>query len=232
MRIAICEDEILIAEQIAETIRNYFHNLKMDITLSVFTDATTFEQSGFAYDLVFLDYKLPDKSGIELAHNIRRVSAKVVIVFISAYSEYVFESFEVGTFRYLLKPIKEEEINQTLSSFLSLKQKGVPVELPQKKKTLFINLDEILYIESAEKHCIVRVYDEVYETTKSLSAIQAEIDDNSFFRTHRRYLVNMRYITEVEKGIITMTNGEKVEISRRNLANFNKSYMNFLKYSD
>jgi len=42
----------------------------------------------------------------------------------------------------------------------------------------------------------------------------------------------MRYITEVEKGIITMTNGEKVEISRRNLANFNKSYMNFLKYSD
>lgn len=232
MRIAICEDEILIAEQIAKTVHNYFQNLKMDVTLSIFSDATTFEQSGFAYDLVFLDYKLPDKSGMELAHEIRRMSAKVVIVFISAYSEYVFESFEVGTFRYLLKPIKEEEINQTLSSFLSLKQKSVPVELPQKKKTLFVNLDEILYIESDEKHCIVRVYDEVYETTKSLSAIQAEINDNSFFRTHRRYLVNMRYITEVEKNIITMTNGEKVEISRRNLVNFNKSYMNFLKYSD
>ena len=88
-----------------------------------------------------------------------------------------------------------------------------------------------MYIEASEKHSIVRCLDETYQSIKSISDFQAEIRSLRFFRTHRRFLVNMKYITEVEGNVITLSNGEKVEISRRNIANFNKCYMNYLKYS-
>lgn len=69
------------------------------------------------------------------------------------------------------------------------------------------------------------------ESTKAISEFQSEINSFSFFRTHRCYFVNMKYIIEIEKNVITLTNGERVEISRRNVSNFNKCYMNYLKYS-
>lgn len=190
----------------------------------------SFEEKGNKYDLVFLDYKFPDRSGMDVARSLRESSDDVVIVFISAYSEYVFESFEVGAFRYLLKPVNEIELVKTLDSFLALRRRNHPVEIPLKNKNIYIKSDEILYIESFEKHCIVRSMEKSYTTAKALSSFQGEINNTAFFRTHRRYLVNMKYISEIEKNIITLINGEKVEISRRNLMNFNKSYMNYLKY--
>ena len=70
-----------------------------------------------------------------------------------------------------------------------------------------------------------------YETAATIAEMQARIDSYAFFRTHRRFIVNMKYIMEVDKNIIRLTNDERIEISRRNLAAFNKCYVNYLKYS-
>lgn len=231
MRIAICEDEKVIAQNIYDLVDKYFSQLKYVYKIDVYYDAGEFEESGCTYDLVFLDYKFPDKNGMDIARRIREYSDEVVIVFISAYSEYVFESFEVGAFRYLLKPINEQELIRTLDSFISSRRRNLPVEIPMKNKNIYVKVDEIMYIESYEKHCIVRMTEKSYETSKALSTFQSEINSSAYFRTHRRFLVNMKYIAEIEKNVITLVNGEKVEISRRNLINFNKCYMNYLKYS-
>ena len=231
MRIAICEDNKVAADDIRNMIDNYFITRKAAHVIDVYYDTDSFEKFEHAYDLVFLDYKFPEKNGMDVARHLREISDEVGIVFISAYREHVFESFEVGAFRYLLKPVKESELISTLDSFVAQRRKNLPVEVPLKNKNIYIKADEILYIESYEKHCIVRMTDKSYETSKALSTFQADINSSSFFRTHRRYLVNMKYIAEIEKNIITLINGEKVEISRRNLINFNKCYMNYLRYS-
>ena len=231
MRIAICEDEKVIADSIFELVDKYCIALKKAYIIDVYYDTESFEKSERTYDLVFLDYKFPNKTGMDVARRLRENSDDVVIVFISAYSEYVFESFEVGAFRYLLKPINENELIKTLDSFISSRRRNLPVEVPIKNKNIYVKLEEILYIESYEKHCIVRTMDNSYMTSKALSTFQADINSPIFFRTHRRFLVNMKYIAEIEKNIITLVNGEKVEISRRNLINFNRCYMNYLKYS-
>lgn len=230
MKIAICEDEKIVALEISELVNKYFADSGLAYNIDVYYDVASFEKEEGKYDLVFLDYKFPDENGIDVARHLREKYDDVVIVFVSAYSEYVFESFEVGAFRYLLKPVNPIEMIKTLDSFIALRRRNSPVEIPLKNKNMYIKSDEILYIESFEKHCIVRSMDKSYTTPKALSNFQGEINNTAFFRTHRRYLVNMKYISEIEKNIITLINGEKVEISRRNLINFNKSYMNYLKY--
>ena len=84
---------------------------------------------------------------------------------------------------------------------------------------------------SGYRDTIIRYTDGSYETAATIAELQAHITSYAFFRTHRRFIVNMKYIMEVDKNIIRLTNDEKIEISRRNLAAFNKCYMNFLKYS-
>ena len=232
MKIAICEDDRTTGEQLKQYVEEFMSEKGLSCPVFLFASAGDFFASAEDFDLLLLDYSLPDTTGMELARKIRLTNRKTVIVFITAYSEYVFESFEVDTFRYLLKPVEKEELFKTLNMFLNHFEQYAKVEIPLTTGTIFVTLQEIMYIESNGRYTTVRMNSSSYTSTKSLSAFHAEINSFRFFRTHRTFLVNMKYIAEVDGHIITLTNGEKVEISRRNLTTFNKCYMNFLRYSD
>ncbi len=231
MKIAICEDEQIIAEEIAAYVKDYVNKSNLEADIDVFNDCEKFTSSASVYDLALLDIVFDGKSGIEAARELRARGLKTTIIFITSYNEYVYEGYEVGAFRFLLKPIDENALKQAITAFITAYKDKSYIIVPINKKTLNISLEKVMYIEASEKHSIVRCLDESYQTSKSISDFQAEIQSLRFFRTHRRFLVNMKYISEIEGNVITLSNGEKVEISRRNIANFNKCYMNFLKYS-
>lgn len=231
MRFAICEDEKEISVGLSKSVKEHMKALGDECIVDVFSCGSDFEKSAYEYDLVFLDCVLPDTNGLDVAKRLRERGCRTTIIFVTAYEEYVYESFKVNTFRYLLKPIEEKELRLALTSFMLGREKENYIEFPVRNKTVWLGLNEIVYIESCDKHSIVRALDDIYETTKTISDFQSEINSFSFFRTHRRFLVNMKYITEIDKNVITLTNSERVEISRRNITNFNKCYMNYLKYS-
>lgn len=232
INVAICEDELEIAKSISAMVSHQIDEFEFEYNVDIFITASDLKANSLKYDLIFLDCRLPDENGLEAAKQFRRNGCKATIIFVTAYEEYVYESFKVDTFRYLLKPIDEQELRSAVTSYILSIEKDKFINVPTKEKIHHLNLNEIIYIESCEKHSIVRVLDDSYESTKTISEFQAEIENPKFFRTHRRYLVNMKYILEIEKNIITLSNSEKIEISRRNLSNFNKCYMNYLKYSN
>lgn len=232
MKIAICEDEKFTIDIISAYIDEFMKEKNMQYVLNAFTNAVDFFNCIEDYNLILMDYNLPDSTGMEIARKIRLTNKKTTIVFITSYSEYVFESFEVNTFRYLLKPIEKNTIFRMLEDFLNNFEQYSRIEIPLTSGIEIVSLPEIMYIESNGRYTTVRCNSASYLSTKSLSAFEAEINSFRFYRTHRTFLVNMKYIAEIDGHIITLTNGEKIEISRRNLATFNKCYMNFLKYSD
>ncbi len=232
MRIAICEDELVTREALKQQVSEYLSDKDVFFTIDMFATAKEFYSSTFSYDLILMDCVLPDGTGMEIARNIRLTNKKATIVFITAYSEYVYESFEVDTFRYLLKPVTKEALHKMLSVFLNKFEQSSRIEVPLHNGSIFVDLAEIMYIESSGRRSTVRLNRTSYISSKPLSTFQAEINSYHFFKTHRAFLVNMKYIAEIDGNIITLTNGEKVEISRRNLSTFNKCYMNFLRYYD
>lgn len=231
MKIAICEDEKVIAEEIASHVKSYVNESGLEAVIDVFNSSEAFLRSATVYDLALLDIMFSGKSGIDAAREIRNRGLKTAVVFITSYNEYVYEGYEVGAFRFLLKPIDENALKHAITDFITAYKEKSHIVIPVDKRIFNVDLEKVMYIEASEKHSIVRCLDETYQSTKSISDYQAEIQSLRFFRTHRRFLVNMKYITEINGNIITLSNGEKVEISRRNIANFNKCYMNFLKYS-
>lgn len=231
MRIAVCEDNEVTAEKIAEVVKETMDRFSVESTVDIYYLGEDFEKSGISYDLIFLDCRLPDSNGIDIGKRLRENDDEAAIIFITAYDEYVYDSFEVGAFRYLLKPIKKDTIVKSIDSFIRTYKKNLFIDVPTSHKSHIIKVNEIMYIEANDKRSIVRLIGRTLDSTKSIADFQDELTSPSFFRTHRRFLLNMRYIADVDKNIVTLTNGEKVEISRRNLGDFNKNYINYLKYS-
>ena len=232
MKIAVCEDEKNIAEKLAEYINGFMKSTYFEVSIDVFLTGKDFLKSSEYYDLLFLDCELPDINGLTLAKELRERDIETEIIFVTAYDAYVYDSFEVRPFRYLLKPIDENTISKVLASFISACEKERCISIPTSRKNSVVNLNDIVYIESDGKYSIVRlVNNDSYKSIKSISDFNTEIETGcqSFFRTHRRYLVNMKYISEIHGNIIIFANGERAEISRRNVFDFNKRYINYLK---
>ena len=215
MRIGICEDDGPVAALLKKQIEIFFDKKGLCYELETYPDGASMLADPEGFDLVFLDCRLPDMNGLEVAAKLGMRDEKPVPVFISAYSEYVFKSFEVGAFRYLVKPINEAELGEALTAFLKGYKKDIVIEIPVAGKKEYLRASNIVYIESERKFSIVRFYTEKDATVK--------------FYESKRYLVNLKYISRIENGVIYLSVGEQVEISRRNLTQFNKAYNEYLK---
>ena len=230
MKIAICDDERQIICDYSKIINEYLFENNIVCSVDGFVDGNSFLQLANEYDLVFLDYDLPDINGMDIARNIRENDGRIMIVFLTAYAEHVYDSFEVDAFRYLLKPVSKEKIYETLNKFLNIYNHNRKITIPTNIGHISVDADEVIYIEAAKKHTKVKTTGNEYIANKAISVYQTEIANPHFFRTHRGYIVNMRYISTVEKNTITLTNGEIVLLSSKCRDEFNKSYMNYLKF--
>ena len=234
MRICICEDERAEAQALSDRVRAFLQARGYTCELDIFEDAASVLSTENEYSLALLDCRLPDANGLEVAKELGKRKNRPIIIFISAYSEYVYDSFEVGTFRYLLKPVEDAALNKALSGFLEYYEHNVEIDLPTAAGTYRVRVEDIIYIESALKNSIVRVRkldylpDTDFEAMRSLAEYTQIIRSPAFFRTHKRFFVNMRYIKTIENNVITLTIGERVEISRRRRADFNDAYNRYL----
>ena len=233
MKIAICEDEKNIAQKLCSCVENFMNTTNAVFSVDVFLCAKDFFRANTVYDLLLLDFELPDMSGMDIAKKLREENLDTTIIFVTAYSDYVYESFEVDAFRYILKPIDEDKIARALKSFISSHQNDFfPINVPTARKENIVNMSEIVYIESDGKYSIVRLISSCfYKSVKPISYYQKLLAEqsNSFFQTHRRFIVNMKYISKVSENLIVFCNGENAEISRRNVSDFNRKYNEFLK---
>ena len=229
MKIGICENDRPVAADIAERVRTYFSLRGYDCEIGIWETAASFPTEEESFDIVLLDCRLPDGNGLDIAGELQKQKNKPIVIFISAYEEYVYQSFRVGTFRYLIKPIEQDALCEALDSFLTWYEHNMVIEIPTAEGILFARLNDVIYFESTQKHSIVRLRqteylsETSYEASRSLAEYTALIENPAFFRTHKRYYVNMRYIVSIDKNVAMLSNGERVEISRRRAVRAEKS---------
>lgn len=174
---------------------------------------------------VFLDIDMPEMNGIEAARELAEVEPELSFVFVTAFPDYALEAFELYSVDYVLKPFDEKRIKKTVRK---LKDKLVNEQnnFPQSNKilidvdgrTLFIELDEILYVEShAPSLTIKTINNEEYTVIGSLQAVESRLSQD-FFRCHKGYIVNLKYVKQIlptgRTYQVLLDNGDKVSLSR------------------
>ncbi len=182
MRIAVCEDESVVREDIVKLIQKY----QPDADVTAFASGEELLEAGMQYDIVFLDILFDDRmSGIQTARSIREKqendeNRKSIIVFITGYREYMEEAFDVNAFHYLLKPVSEDRFAQVLDRAWK---------------------EQSAYIESANKKVLVHTSGGVTEGYGKMERLEAELD-GYFYRCYRCCLVNMEKISAYSTDII------------------------------
>lgn len=235
IRIAICDDEA--------NIRSYLSSLigvqSCPCEIVEYASAGDCLADHREIDLLFLDIELAtDRSGLDgmaLARKIREraIGTQPVIIFVTGYERYVFDAFDVGAFQYLLKPVDEEKFAQVFSRAVA--QIGIAKEKPWRVLTLqsantskTVPLDSIYYIESSNHKVELHLKDGEFACYAKIGDLELELQDQ-FFRIHKGYLVNLSYVAGYSKTEVTLTNGERLLLSKYKYQDFVKAYLHFLK---
>ena len=233
IKIAICDDEA--------NIRAYLSSLigAQDCPCEIVEYASAGDclADTQKIDLLFLDIELAPSSldGMALARKIREraTMTQPIIIFVTGYERYVFDAFDVGAFQYLLKPVDEGKFAQVFSRAVA--QIGTAKEKPGRVLTLqsantsrTVPLDSIYYIESSNHKVELHLKDGEFACYAKIGDLELELQDQ-FFRIHKGYLVNLAYVEGYSKTEVTLTNGEKLLISKYKYQDFVKAYLRFVK---
>lgn len=107
MLIAICDDEPLFCKILKDKLYSYSNKNNLNYCVDVFYDGQELLSEIREYDIVFLDYQMPNIDGLATAKEIRKRNMLSMIVFISSFPEVVYKTFQYDTFRFLIKPLKD-----------------------------------------------------------------------------------------------------------------------------
>ncbi|WP_160693438.1 LytTR family DNA-binding domain-containing protein [Clostridium sp. C2-6-12] len=230
LKIAICEDDIIQRHSIANLIKKGLASINKKYELFEFCSGEKLLSSLGDYHIYFLDIEMDTISGIDIAKKIRTFNENPIIIFTTGYKNYVYDAFDVNAFHYLIKPIDEMKFEKVLfNAIKSLSPKDKFLIAKINNSLTKIYLKDIQYIESEQRKIKIHTTYDVIEYYYKISDLEVELMQDDFFRCHKSFIVNLKYVQSFDNTFITLKNSEKVFISRYKLADFSKAFMYYLK---
>jgi two-component system LytT family response regulator/two-component system response regulator LytT len=240
VKIAICDDE----EKVRSLIKTMILENTTAVRIDEFEDGCELEKVDvFAYDIVFLDVAMKWQSGVETARHIREKQQEKqegiwgsfpLIIFITGYSEYMSEAFLFHAFGYLVKPLKKEAFNGCFLKAREACEKRHEKNAPRSLLVKFgafaqkVLIDDIEYVESEKRKNIIHLKNENLTYYGAMRDLEQRLT-REFFRIHKGYLVNMKYVEKYDRLQLWVRSGDCLLISKYRYAEFVKAYLAFLQ---
>ena len=230
MRIAICDDEKNIRELISAKVMRQYPEAEI-ICYSSGEEALLSDQP---MDILFLDIQMTGMNGMETARALRSKNKATLLIFVTAMEEYVFQAFDVDAFHYIVKPIDDGKLAQVLcraveewqSQDLDRKETETNhVMITSGGVHTKVHLDDIIYAEVFNRKVVIHTLKDEIEYYGKLSDLEA-VAGEDFFRPHRAYLVNFKYVEKYDASAIYMEKGTAL-MAKQKYPVFVKQYMKY-----
>lgn len=235
--IGICEDEPDLREYYHTLILEWAKKKKVSIRISSYESS---EQLLFSYDekepfdILVLDIQMKEINGMELAKQLRENDSHMQFIFLTGLKEYALEGYEVGAFRYLIKPVKEKEFFDILTK--------VCERVGQEKKQFMtvccqgearkIDYENIFYVEARGHYIAMSLADEELEWKGCLMELAGELEENGLALSRRGLYINLRHVKQIGRTECLLDNGIKLPVSRGCYKAFNDKFIGYYKEAD
>ena len=218
IRTAIVDDDAVFCAFAEQCIAEYAAASGIEIETEVyFSSEDFFAHCGSGFDLILLDIELGGMNGIEAGERLRRAEQKeqAQILYISAKESYAMELFHNRPFDFLVKPVSKERLFAALQEYVRVYDANAEFFVfTHERKRLRVPASDILYFQSNRKKLIVAAVHECIEVYEKLETVLQSPQGSRFLRIHRCYAVNPQHITAFSYEEVTLTNGERLGISR------------------
>lgn len=236
-RIAICDDDSRQLDKLSEVIYHYLEKVKIEFILDEYENGEqlidAFENFNETYQILLLDIEMGATNGIETARILRKKNDDILIIYVTSYDRYTLESFEVSPFRYLMKPVQKNVIEDVLELAIE--------EINKKRNYLFFKIgnenhqimtSNIISANSVFgrqiKICLVNGEDFVFYG--KIKELESKLDPFSFIKVNSGSIINFTHIDYVtNQDFIKLRNKQLISISRSKKNNFKERYYNFMK---
>lgn len=218
LKIMILEDEKDQADKLAQYLSDYRDEHDgFKYTAEIYDRGVSFlEAYKCDADLIFLDIRVPDLAGMEVAKRIRQMDQNVMIVFVTNLTQYAIEGYSVEAFEYILKPIQYASFSAKLSRalrVLSYREPEKTLTFKEKEGGKRISAGAITYIEVSVHNLLFHAGDSAIKQWGTLSKYEALLKSAHFARCHTSYLVNLKYVRSIKKDTVDVA-GVLLPISR------------------
>lgn len=228
--IAICDDEAADRKYLSVLCQKWSNRNACSVQISEFTSAENFlfqYADKKDYDILLLDIEMGEMDGVSMARKLRQDNDTIQIVFITGYSDYISDGYEVDALHYLMKPVKEEKLFQVLDKAVKkLDSKENVLNLMSGGEMVRIPVYQINYAEVNGNYITIHGARDV--TLKMTLSELEKMLDSHFFRAGRSSLVNLTKIRKVTKKEIELIDGSIILLSRGAYESVNRAIINMV----
>lgn len=216
----IIEDEVGAIRTLQSFIRDYQPRIIVDQVCQSIAESLFYLENN-SVDILFVDVQLEDGKGTDLLNKID--TSKYKIVFTTAYEEYALTAFKHKAFGYLLKPLNPKEFKEISMRVINDLESNSDWELsreitlPVANGQTWIKLSDLVRCQSENNYTRFITKDGTFLISRTLKYVENEmIYSTQFLRVHQSHLINVNYLQSntIVENCITLTNGDKVPVSR------------------
>lgn len=215
-RVAICDDSLRDAEFVRDILNHWASDRQVSIRVEVFSSAERFlfrYTEDKDWDILLLDIEMGAMDGVTMAKRVRQDNEAVQIVFITGYSDYIAEGYEVAALHYLMKPVSREKLLTVLDRALEKrKQEERCLNLELSGEMVRIPFYEIRYLDVRQNYVTIHGKED-HTVKRSLGDFEKELDSR-FCRVGRSMIVNLKYIQRVTKTEVRLSDGTVLPLPR------------------
>lgn len=219
IRIAILDDTEPDRSLMERLTKEYFERTKLDCEIAVFSESDTMLEGVRGqkyYDIFLLDMEMPDRTGLQVAQEIRKSYPEPFIVYVTNYVEYAIAAFEVNAFRYIPKALLKEKLPQAFDALIPrIEGMDSRVYLTESAGEMGQILQRnIFYIKKDGKYSVIYHRNGSCRERKTLQDILRELDSDAFLYVDKSYIVNVLHVCSCKKGIVYLRDGTALPVSR------------------
>lgn len=225
MKIGICDDEQLIAENLKKMIIDCLQEIGQEAEIFWFESGKLLLEKVQDLNAVFLDVKMDEMDGYETGEQIRDLNPYCMIIMATGDREEFHKAFEINALRYISKPFEREKVKEALCELYKQLAEQQTIDLYRDRVLYKVKMKDIRYIESYDGYTIYHTKEFEYREDISLTKAE-EILPDMFFRINKQYVVNLRYVKMTADKRVYI-NGMELSLSRRRKTDFERAYIGY-----
>lgn len=227
-KIAICDDLESDRDYLKDLLNKWANDYSHLLYIDSFSSAESFlfrYEEAKDYDILLLDIEMGLMDGVSMAKKIRQDNDVVQIIFITGYSDYIAEGYEVNALHYLMKPVKEEKLFSVLERAIEkISKNDVVLNMDSANGMVRVPIYQIRFVEVFGNYVTIHANDEVV-VKMTLNEIEKLLDER-FYRVGRSVIVNLNEVSRVTKTEIKLLDGTSIHLPRGAYDGVNRAIIN------